>query len=1105
MKPKNVKTIRFIFCCLFFATVFHIASDFIRAERLPVKIYTSADGLGSSFIDSMFRDSRGFMWFCTRDGLSRFDGSRFVNYQIGEKDAPPGIETIYETRDGNYWISTTGGVFRFNPNEISQPDAANPRLNAEYVTGWRGTFFEDSKGNFWMASVNIFHLEEQDGKKIFQKVDWGIPPKPNVTFVAYEIHETNDGSLWAFTSWGIVRRLPDTRMVIYSYDNIIYGGGGGVSMLADKSGRIWVTLTNQIFVIKPEPIESLKETGQITVKPLKATSVIELKPEESVSLPKKGGEIFQFTNREFIEKSAVKRLFQTSDGDIWMTAEDVLLQFSDSVLHLHSDNEGLPNVMARIAEDSAGNVWISGYAGLARLDRNGMVTFSKADGASSARTFAINESADGTLYFANPDSHITRFDGAKFQSVRPAVEPNSTNLWTSRFTFLASNGDWWILTNGKLYRFSGVTNFADLEGKTPTKTYTTADGLKSNGMFQIYEDSSGDIWVSTRGTSSEVHGLARLKKGEEKFYTFTQAEGFPSKTAPSSFAEDRHGNIWFGFYEGGLARFDGERFNVFTQAEGLPEGIVLDLHLDSKGRLWGASSNSGLFRIDDTSAKIPAYVRIFTDQGLSSNNIRTITEDRFGRIYAGTASGVDRLSPDTGQFKHYSVNDGLAADFVVDSHCDKTGNLWFATHNGVSRLVPLPDEKSSAPRIFLGGLRIAGVEQSVSDLGNAEIEKGELAHTENNLQIEFFGLDFRAGETLRYQYKLEGADADWSAPNELRTVTYGNLQPATYRFLVRAVNSDGISSENPAVVSFKILPPIWARWWFIALCVLLVAFIIAAFYGYRLARLREINAALEEARLAEENLRKSREERLAELEKVRSRIATDLHDDIGASLTQIAILSEVAQAQSKGNGASEPLTKITNVSNELVGTMSDIVWSINPTKDHLSDLTQRMRRFASDVLAAREIGFQFAVPEANEEITVNTNLRREVFLIFKESINNIVKHSHANHVRIELNISEKYLTLEISDDGRGFMSKPSAVAGGLIERSEPTAKNFTLQPPATADRSDNFDGNGILSMQKRALEMGGEIEIVSEIGKGTTVKLQLPLAPKDELAISVAE
>lgn len=1045
----------------------------VLGKHLPVKIYTSADGLGSSFIDWLYRDSQGFMWFCTRDGLSRFDGSRFVTYQVGEINSPPGIESIYETRDGIFWVSTTGGLFRFDPKQISKPDTDTPRITAEYVSGWRGSLLEDSRGDLWLSSGGVFRLQKTDGgKEEFVKVEWNLPPKPDVTFVSYGIAEAADGSLWFNTSLGVIRRLPDGRIVFYRDDKILSGGSGAASLIADKTGRIWLSRANQLLVFKPEPLDTL-QNEQIFTRPLKPTSEIEIKSGELVPMPKTGGEIFQFKNPELLEKLPGMRLLQTSDGAVWVSAENNLLEFSSGILQVYNSGEGLPNAMGRLGEDAAGNLWIGGFAGLARLDRKGIITYNVADGAASPRFSTVNESTDGTIYFANGDEFISRFDGAKFENVRPAIDSNPKHLWTSRHVFRSSGGDWWFLSDGKLYRFSGVKNFSELDGKTPTKIYTSQDGFKSGSFFQIYEDSNGDLWVSTRGLNSENYGLARLKKGEENFQFFSANDGLPPKKSASAFAEDRFGNLWIAFYDGGLARFDGERFEEFT--ENLPEGLLSDLLIDGKGRLWIGSTLGGLIRLDDTGAKTPSFVYLTTKDGLASNNIRTLTEDRFGRIYIGTARGVDRLSPDTGLIKHYSVNDGLAADFVVDSHCDKDGNLWFATNNGVSRLAPLPDEKPAAPKVYIGGLRIAGVEQGVSDLGASEIEKGELSYTENNLQIDFFGLDFRAGETLRYQYKLEDANADWSIPSEQRSVTFANLSPATYRFLVRAVNSEGIPSETPAVLSFKILPPVWLRRWFIALCVLAVVVLVSAFYRYRLARLREINIALTEAKLAEENLRKSKEERLAELEKVRSRIATDLHDDIGASLTQIAILSEVAQAQSKGNGASESLTKISSVSNELVGTMSDIVWSINPSKDHLSDLTQRMRRFASDLLSSKGIGFHFAVPEKDEQIIVNSNIRREVFLIFKESLNNAVKHSDAENVNIELNVSNENLILKISDDGKGF-----------------DPDSLTAQDNLSSN-SKTQGGNGISSMRKRAVEMNGSLEIESNRNSGTILILRLPL------------
>jgi signal transduction histidine kinase len=375
---------------------------------------------------------------------------------------------------------------------------------------------------------------------------------------------------------------------------------------------------------------------------------------------------------------------------------------------------------------------------------------------------------------------------------------------------------------------------------------------------------------------------------------------------------------------------------------------------------------------------------------------------------------------------------------------------------------------------FLGKLLIAGEEQSIPVLGSSSLDKGELSNTQNNFQIDFFGLDFRAGETLRYQYKFE-SERDWSPPLTQQTVTFAKLSPGSYRFLVRAVNSNGAVSETPATVTFQIWPPIWLRWWFISLAVLLTLAIVVIFYRYRITNLRKINAALFEAKSAEENLRRAREDQIKELELVKTRIATDLHDDIGSSLTQIAILSEVARAgPSKTNGDSpDVLQKITDVSNELVGVMSDIVWAINPAKDRFSDLTQRMRRIASDMLSPKDIFVHFRSRDEDKSVVIKTNVRREVFLIFKESITNIAKHSDAKNIFVDLEISNGLLHLRIEDDGKGF---------GLVKDS----LEDTLA-------SDSLGGNGLRNMRKRAAEMSGVFDVESEAGRGTIVRLTLPV------------
>jgi PAS domain S-box-containing protein len=221
-----------------------------------------------------------------------------------------------------------------------------------------------------------------------------------------------------------------------------------------------------------------------------------------------------------------------------------------------------------------------------------------------------------------------------------------------------------------------------------------------------------------------------------------------------------------------------------------------------------------------------------------------------------------------------------------------------------------------------------------------------------------------------------------------------------------------------------------------------------------------------ERKRAEEELRRSREARAIELERVRKRIASDLHDEIGSSLTQISLLSEVVNQRVAGHDGSvaQPLAMIANSSRELVDAMSDIVWAINPQKDHLSDLTQRMRMLTSEVSTVGGINIRFCAPDVDDDLALGANLRREVFLIFKESINNIVKHSNATEAEVEFRVDRNQLSLEVRDNGVGF------------------------------DPAEESEGHGLVSMQGRANDMGGRLEMQSSVGKGTTMTLVVPLA-----------
>jgi len=491
--------------------------------------------------------------------------------------------------------------------------------------------------------------------------------------------------------------------------------------------------------------------------------------------------------------------------------------------------------------------------------------------------------------------------------------------------------------------------------------------------------------------------------------------------------------------ESALIRYRDGRFTVFTQQDGAPPGWTKDLFTDSAGRLWLTDSTAGAWRLDDTNADRLQFVKYTTAEGLSSNDALCVTEDRFGRIYTGTGRGLNRLNPASGQIESFTTADGLPSAYVEIAYRDRAGALWFSTINGLARFTPEPERVRKPPIVLITGLRVAGVAQKISFMGETEAPHLNLDSSQKQISVDFIGLGATLGEKLKYEYRF--GNSDWTSTTE-RTVNFDNLSSGDYQFEVRVDTADRIYSQKPSTVSFKIAAPFWQNPLFVISLFALAAAAIYFFYRFRL-------------------------QRLLEMERIGTRIAGDLHDDIGAGLSRIAILSEVASHQANQHGdtqVTEKLSVIAGVSRELVDSMSNIVWVINPNRDQLSDLTQRMRRFASDVLTARDIEFNFSVPEADHDLQIGADVRRHLLLIFKECVNNIVRHSKCTKADIELKIEGKWLGLRISDDGNGF------------------------------DTLQTSGGNGLANMRLRAEKIGGKIRIVTNAESGTTVSLTTTLA-----------
>jgi ligand-binding sensor domain-containing protein/signal transduction histidine kinase len=1040
-----------------------------RAERLPVKIYTSADGLGSSASFSLVRDALGFIWLCSRDGLIRFDGYRFITYRIGDDDADPTVFNLLPTRQGSYWIDLNRGTdYRFVAKRdaallapvAQQPAKNDPRvpLSVEPVTDRLMPRFEDDAGNLWGAdSKGIYLMREADGRLEYQAIELGLPGNPEEGLASAAFHGGRDGSLWVGTHWGLVRRLPDGRQIHFSL-RPQNNRDPALTLAEDKEGRVWIARPEGLLVLNAGPLSESADADKFSSR---AVVVRQggVDPGGHARLSAQTGEATSFSFADILRRDsegaggeAVKPeifgIICASDGRIWITSNRGLVVFDGERFQQFTHEQGLGQAPpASLVEDNQGNIWLTSYSGLMRLNPKGLTTYDQADGLPQARVHSIYEDRDGELNVVTDDWNVSRLHDGSFVSGRPGLPPDAIAQWNSNHAYLDSRGGWWVVTRQRVYRYTNVRRAEELTRSRPAAVYSSADGLVSDVNYSIFEDARGDIWISTFPDSKPL-GLTRWQRSTGKFERFYAKDGLPEAAAASASATDSAGNLWFGFANAGLARFRDGRFTHFGEKDGAPHGLISDIHTDKAGRLWIASSRDGLIRVDDPGAERPAFRRYTIADGLTSNNVRCITEDLFGNIYVGTVRGVNRLSPETGRVKYYGTGDGLASDFVSVAYRDRNGALWFGTYSGLSKLIPEPDPPSQPPPILISGLRIAGVDYSVSPLGQLEVFVPEQSANKNNVQIDFFSITTGGDADVRYEFKLEGAGGDWSQPTAERSVTFANLSSGAYRFLVRAVNADGAVSAIAATVSFTILRPLWQRWWFLTLAAIALTGIVYTTYRDRVRR-------------------------LIELERVRTRIATDLHDDIGASLSRMAILSEVVKHQTGGNGneSSGLLTEIADSARGLVDSMSDIVWSIDPRRDDLQSVVRRIRQFASDVLEAQGIDWELRVPPEVESLKLGPDERRHLFLIFKEGINNVARHgAGAKAVSLSIAVRGRQLIGEIKDDGCGF----------------------TPQGPS-AERSKGRGGNGLPNMSTRAEQLGGRLEIASSPGSGTRLTLRVPL------------
>ena len=937
----------------------------LGARHLPIQVYTTVQGLPRNLVECMTFSPNGMLWLCTSEGLARFDGYHFQVFGPGQGMPSRRILDLAASRRGAYWLVSGAGVCRFSPDsKIGQPCRlldSEPKL-AQVFTD---TILESDGGVTWFADGVRLYRVSADERRL-ESVALPLPQGEQITMLA----DGAEGDLLVSTDFHLYSWKPAGAPRLLSGQ---VGAIGCLQNLRLAAGDYLIAATNGLFRLTYKGTYNL---SQLAVGGITRVNVVLRRRDGSVWIGGNGG---------------IERVDFDAAGGL-------------ETLDHYTAEDGLPSSeIVWLTEDLQGNLWgATEGAGIFRIAAGGFVTYFTQDGLGPTdRIASIFEDGARRLVVEPSWGSQPRFvvrSGGRFQEV-PLRHPPALRYFGwgwNQLTVRAHDGEWWIPSGQGMLRYPKLARTEDVSHVMPR--YYAEPELGCREVFRLFEDAAGDVWLSCLAPERK---LMRWRRSSGQFEAFHAGDGWLENAVAMAIRQAPDGTIWVGSGSS-VFRFRAGRFERFLPAPVNTNPSIRDLMVDHAGRVWVATDFEGMFRCDNTGDAHPVFRQYTSREGLSTNSVQTLQEDGAGFIYAGTAAGVDRIDPqapaNSRRIRHFTAADGLPEAQLTTSFRDSRSHLWFGSLHGLSEFDPARLPRHPPPPVYIMRVRVRGEEVPLPWEGARRMAL-DLSSGRNQLEVDYAGVDPGAAGSLHYQYRLAGIDRSWSAPVDELSVNYARLPSGSFRFEVRAVDAEGQVSPQAAAIDLTVAAPIWRRWWFVIGMPVMLALAIVRIYDYRLRNLLAV-------------------------ERLRTRIATDLHDDIGASLTQISILSELARR----SYAPQVLADVANIARDVGQDMSDIVWAVNPRHDRFEGLVHRMRRFASDTLGGAEIGLEFEADKLPPDFAVPLDARRPLYLVFKEAVNNVARHSGATRAAIRLSLDHHRLKLVVQDNGRGF--DPAAVHAG---------------------------------------------------------------------------
>lgn len=1013
----------------------------------------------------MMQDQLGYLWFGTIDGLNRYDGYEFKVYVNESEDSTSisdnFISALYEDDEGYIWVGTVNGylnrfdrktdVFKryFINNYFSA--TKNPETKYyEYPLAFSRnqintitSITEDRDGNLligtWGNGIIIFDKKKEKAQHFFFEKD--NPSSLSSNRVVDVLLDT-DGEIWITTFGGGLNKLvqvenknkrKDQPVKFLHYKNnkinkYSISDNKTITLFEDKDRNIWI--------------------GTFYGGLNKLDSINKKLPPNQVKF------ISYNRNNSNISNNTVMAVQQNFNGSLWvgtfgggidiMTINDERFKNFSEITSPQSDFPD--DEILSLFVDRSGILWAGSHLGEGVTKIQKVKTKFNIINTKSTGKLKLNDDVVWSLFKDSKENlwvgtyrggvNVLNFEIKKRKIYKKSIGKTGS-IDDNHIRSIAEDklGNIWIGTySGGLNRINIHNSIVDTFVNEPGNS----NSLSSNQVLDIFVESESKIWVATFGGGLNELLFKDNSSGRPKFKIYKHDES--NKTSLSddrvyTILKDKNKNFWVGTYGGGLNKFEertGKFEVVFPNPQNFQPAVndkIMSINSSSDSTLWIGTSGGGLTKFNTKTNTSQNYSLA---QGLVSAVVYGILEDENSNLWMSTDDGIFLFNTTTESFTQFGTEDGVQSlEFSGGAFFkDSGGIMYFGGINGFNYFHP----DSIKINQYLPSVVISEVKVMDNRIKGEPTEL-RLSYDQNFISIEYAALDFSIPKQNQYSYILEGFQNSWMfTDGSSRKATYTNLPPGEFNFLVKGTNEDGIWNETPATLKIIINPPFWQTWWFVTLVILTVAFLIYFFGTIRVKSQLEI-------------------------EKLKLKIASDLHDNIGAGLTEISILSEVAE-QNDGDSSlvvKNELKKISNTARQLVDSMSDIVWVVNPQRDSLHDLIVRLKDSYNEFFSTIGISFQVNNIEKSDDIKLPMEYKQNLLLLFKEAINNAIKHSGCNKIALDAYYKNDLIEIKLKDDGNGF------------------------------NLNEVKFGEGIKNMENRANKLKGNLKLSAESGKGTTV------------------